>query len=219
VIRCAIAYWVIALIGAAVLTAPAASECEYRTVFVDAARPAEITGEHVQRISAQRHMRLLTAARAALPELGLVATDSEAAFWRLSAHGGAVEGSSRIYVSIELDAGVRLQNDIFIARLDREDFPYRGEAGGAFSFDIAPDESWESVEARVGPDLAALWAREAEQVAALCALRGALAEEGWRSIGELRLELIGGIERTRQRERAVRKQLELEVEVEAEPPR
>lgn len=186
-----------------------AGACEYRGVYVDASIADEDAGG--RKIAEPMRRAFLQMASAILPRLGLrVVQGPEDAYWTLTA--SSLVGTTSVGIFIELSGSIELQHHLYIAELDRNGFPYRGEVGGNHYIDILPDTQPERYASEVERGVRLLWRLESEQVAALCEMSVKLREEGWIGIKELRIELIEEMKRAR-RERAARtKRLELDVE-------
>lgn len=185
--------------------------CEYVNVFAvrSSTEPATRQGEAAEAI----RRRYLEAAVGVLPSFGLrVVPDREEAYWLLSASSLVGPGGS-LGVFLELTAGIELQRHLYVAELDDPEFPYRGEIGGNYYFEIHPERDPQQIWREVFTGVSRLWALEFEQVSALCAISAQLKEEGWQGLKELRVELAEEIKRVR-RERAAGQQRVLELEVE-----
>jgi hypothetical protein len=185
--------------------------CEYLNVYVDASI-ADATARG-REIAEPMRRALLQMATDALHGQGLrVAQKPEDAYWILTA--SSLVGPTSVGVFIELTGSIELQHHLYIAELDRDGFPYRGEVGGNRYIDILPDTEPARYRSEVQRSVRLLWGLESEQVAALCAMSAKLREEGWVGIKELRIELIEEMKRAR-RERgsaAQTKTLELSVD-------
>jgi hypothetical protein len=198
----------ISAVGAAP-AARGAETCEYLTVYVDASLADE--GAAGREVAEPMRRAFLQLATATLPGLGLrVAQEPEDAYWALTA--SSLVGPTSVGIFVELTGSIELQHHLYIAELDRDGFPYRGEVGGNHYIDILPNTQPERYRSDITRGVRLLWQLESEQVAALCAMSAKLKREGWVGIKELRIELIEELKRVR-RERAVRaKRLELDVE-------
>lgn len=186
-----------------------AKTCEYRTIYVDAsiADPAARGRE----IAEPMRRALLGMAAAISPELGLHRVDrNQEAYWTLTA--SRLVGSTSVGIFIELTGSIELQHHLYIAELDRDGFPYRGEVGGNLYFDILSSTTPERYRSEVESGMRALWRLESEQVAALCAMSAKLKEEGWIGMKELRVELIEEMKRVRGARAERTRRLELDVE-------
>jgi hypothetical protein len=183
--------------------------CEYLTVYADASLADEGAGG--REIAEPMRRALLQMATATLPRLGLRSVQKpEDAYWTLTA--SSLVGPTSVGIFVELTGSIELQHHLYIAELDRDGFPYRGEVGGNHYIDILPYTETERYRSDVERGMRLLWRLESEQVAALCAMSARLKREGWVGIKELRIELIEEVKRVR-RERVERaKRLELEVE-------
>ena len=189
-----------------------AGACEYLGVYVDASIADEAAGGH-QAVEPMRRAFLQMAA-AALPRLGLrVVQRPEDAHWTLTA--SSLVGTTSVGIFIELTGSIELQHHLYIAELDRNGFPYRGEVGGNHYIEIIRYTEPERYASEVEWRVRLLWQLESEQVAALCEMSAKLREEGWIGIKELRIELIEEMKRARRERAAQTKGLELDVE---DPP-
>lgn len=191
-----------------------AKACEYLTVYVDASIADEAAGG--REIAEPMRRAVLQMATATLPGLGLrVLQGPEDAYWTLTT--SSLVGPTSVGIFIELTGSIELQHHFYIAELDRDGFPYRGEVGGNHYIDILPYTEPERYRSEVERGIRFLWGLEADQVAALCAMSAELREEGWIGVKELRIELIEEMKRVRgERAGAVRnKHLELNAE---DPP-
>ncbi len=193
----------------AVSAAPAgrgAESCEYLTVYTDASLADETAGG--REIAEPMRRALLQMATAALPGLGLRSVQSpKDAYWTLTT--SSLVGPTSVGIFVELTGSIELQHHFYIAELDRDGFPYRGEVGGNHYIDILPHTEPERYRSEVERGVRLLWRLESEQVAALCAMSAKLRAEGWIGIKELRIELIDEMKRARA---ARTKRLELDVE-------
>lgn len=188
-----------------------AEACEYLTVYVDASIADEAAGG--REIADPMRIAFLQMAAATLPRLGLRVADSrEDAYWSLTA--SSLVGPTSVGVFIELTGSIELQHHFYIAELDKNGFPYRGEVGGNHYIDILADTEPGRYRREVERGVRLLWRLESEQVTALCAMNAKLREEGWIGIKELRIELIEEMKQARRaRANAARtKRLELDVE-------
>jgi len=188
-----------------------AEACEYQTVYADASIADETAGG--REIAEPMRRVFLQMATATLAELGLrVVQTAKGAYWTLTA--SSLVGPTSVGIFVELTGSIELQHHFYIAELDRDGFPYRGEVGGNHYIDILPQTEPERYRSEVERGVRLLWRLESEQVAALCAMSVKLRGEGWIGIKELRIELIEEMKRVRhERARAARtKRLELDVE-------
>jgi hypothetical protein len=196
------------------LAGQGAKTCEYLAVYADASIADEAAGG--REIAEPMRRALLQIATETLPGLGLhVVQSPEDAYWTLTT--SSLVGPTSVGVFLEITGSIELQYHLYIAELDRNSFPYRGEVGGNHYIDILPHTEPERYRSDVERGVGLLWRLESEQVAALCAMSAKLREEGWMGIKELRIELIEEMKRVR-RERAGAartKRIELDVE---DPP-
>ncbi len=183
--------------------------CEYLTVVVDPAIADETAPG--REIAEPMRRKFLDMAAEEFSALGLILVkDRKDAYWILTA--SRLVGPRSVGVFIELTGSIELQHHLYIAELDRDGFPYRGEAGGNHYVGVLSNSASEHYRNEIATAARLLWELESEQVAALCAMSAKLKEEGWVGIKELRMELIEEVKRVR-RARADRdKRLELEVE-------
>ena len=185
--------------------------CEYLTVYADESLADETAAG--RKIAEPMRRALLQMATATLPRLGLRSVQRpQDAYWTLTA--SSLVGPTSVGIFVELTGSIELQHHLYIAELDRNGFPYRGEVGGNHYIDIFPGTEAERYRSEVERGMRLLWRLESEQVAALCAMSAQLRDEGWIGIKELRIELIEEMKRVRHaRARAARtKRLELDVE-------
>lgn len=183
--------------------------CEYLTVVVDPSIADEAAPGH--EIAEPMRQKILEMAAEEFSALGLILVrDRKDAYWILTA--SRLVGPRSVGVFIELTGSIELQHHLYIAELDRDGFPYRGEAGGNHYVGILSNSAPEHYRSEVARAARLLWGLESEQVAALCAMSAKLKEEGWVGIKELRIELLEELKRVR-RARAERN-LHLELEVE-----
>jgi hypothetical protein len=188
-----------------------AEACEYLTVYADASIADEAAGG--REIAEPMRRAFLQMATATLPGLGLrVVQRPKDAYWTLTA--SSLVGPTSVGIFVELTGSIELQHHLYIAELDGDGFPYRGEVGGNHYIDVLPYTELERYRSEVERGVRLLWRLESEQVAALCAMSAKLRREGWIGMKELRLELIEEMKRVRhERARAARtKRLELDVE-------
>jgi len=189
-----------------------AAACEYLTFYVDASIADEAAGG--REIAEPMRQGFLRLATDALRRQGLRNVQGpEDAYWTLTASSLVVPTSVGIF--IELSGSIELQHHLYIAELDREGFPYRGEVGGNHYMDILSYTEPERYRSEIDARVRMLWRLESEQVAALCAMSAKLREEGWIGIKELRIELIEEMNRARRARAAQTKRLDLSVE---DPP-
>jgi hypothetical protein len=185
--------------------------CEYLNVYVDASIADATAGG--REIAEPMRRAVLQMATDSIREQGLrVAKKPEDAYWILTA--SSLVGPTSVGIFVELTGSIELQHHLYIAELDRDGFPYRGEVGGNHYIDILPDTEPARYRSEVAGSVRLLWELESEQVAALCAMSAKLREEGWVGIQELRIELIEEMKRAR-RERgsaAQTKRLDLSVD-------
>ena len=155
---------------------------------------------------------------AALPSLGLrIVRDRADAHWVLSASG--LVGPSRTFgVFVELTAQLGLQRDLYVAELDDAGFPYRGEIGGNYYFEVDPEQRPETVRYDIYRGVKYLWDLESKQVSALCEMSTQLKKEGWGGMKELRIELAEEIKRVRAARARAHQDKRLQLEVEDPPP-
>ncbi len=187
-----------------------AAACEYLTFYVDASIADEAAGG--REIAEPMRQGFLRLATDAFRRQGLRNVQGpEDAYWTLTA--SSLVGPTSVGIFIELTGSIELQYHLYIAELDRDGFPYRGEVGGNHYIDILPYTEAERYRSEVERWTRLLWQLESEQVAALCVMSAKLREEGWMGIKELRIELIEEMKRARrERARAARtKRLELNV--------
>jgi hypothetical protein len=188
-----------------------AEACEYLTVYADASIADETAGG--REIAEPMRRAFLQMATVALPGLDLrIVQRPEDAYWTLTA--SSLVGPTSVGIFVELTGSIELQHHLYIAELDRDGFPYRGEVGGNHYIDILPHTEPERYRGEVERGVRLLWRLESEQVGALCAMSAKLRAEGWIGIEELQIELVEEMKRVRQkRARATRtKRLELDVE-------
>jgi hypothetical protein len=188
-----------------------AEACEYLTVYADASIADETAGG--REIAEPMRRAFLQMATVTLPGLGLrIVQRPEDAYWTLTA--SSLVGPTSVGIFVELTGSIELQHHLYIAELDRDGFPYRGEVGGNHYIDILPHTEPERYRSEVERGVRLLWRLESEQVGALCAMSAKLRGEGWVGVEELQIELIEEMKRLRhERARAARtKRLELEVE-------
>ena len=183
--------------------------CEYLNVYTDASVADEAASG--RKIAEPMRRAVLQQATATLPGLGLRAVETPSdAYWTLTA--SSLVGPTSVGIFVELTGSIELQHHLYIAELDRDGFPSRGEVGGNHYIDILPDTEPERYRREVERGLRMLWRLESEQVAALCAMSAKLKEEGWIDIKELRIELIEEVKRVRAARAARTRRLELNVE-------
>jgi hypothetical protein len=189
-----------------------AAACEYLTFYVDASIADEAAGG--REIAEPMRQGFLRLATDALRGQGLRdVRRPEDAYWTLTA--SSLVGPTSVGIFIELTGSIELQHHLYIAELDREGFPYRGEVGGNHYMDILSYTEPERYRTEIDARVRMLWRLESEQVAALCAMSAKLREEGWIGIKELRIELIEEMNRARRARAAQTKRLDLSVE---DPP-
>jgi hypothetical protein len=189
-----------------------AAACEYLTFYVDASIADEAAGG--REIAEPMRQGFLRLATDALRGQGLRdVRRPEDAYWTLTA--SSLVGPTSVGIFIELTGSIELQHHLYIAELDREGFPYRGEVGGNHYMDILSYTEPERYRSEIDARVRMLWRLESEQVAALCAMSAKLREEGWIGIKELRIELIEEMNRARRARAAQTKSLDLSVE---DPP-
>jgi hypothetical protein len=213
------AFSLIFLAVSAVSAAPAgrgAEACEYLTVYADASIADEAAGG--REIAEPMRRAFLQMAAVTFPAMGLrIVQSPKDAYWTLTA--SSLVGPTSVGIFVELTGSIELQHHFYIAELDSDGFPFRGEVGGNHYIDILPHTEPERYRSEVERGVRLLWRLESEQVAALCAMSAKLRMEGWIGIKELRVELIEEMKRVRhERARAARtkrletKRLELDVE-------
>ncbi len=186
-----------------------AETCEYLTVVVDPSIADQ--GAPGRKIAEPMRRKFLEMAAEALSGLGLlVVKDRKDAYWILTASW--LVGPRSVGVFIELTGSIELQHHLYIAELDRDGFPYRGEVGGNHYVGVRSNSSPEHYRSEVATAVRLLWGLESEQVVALCAMSAKLKEEGWVGIQELRMELIEEVKRARRARAERNKRLELDVE-------
>ncbi len=189
--------------------------CEYLTVYVDASIADEAAGG--REIAEPMRRALLQMAADALHRRGLrLVQIPEDAYWILTA--SSLVGPTSVGIFIELTGSIELQHHLYIAELDRDGFPYRGEVGSNHYIDIFPDTEPARYRSEVERTVRLLWGLESEQVAALCTMSAKLREEGWVGIKQLRIELIDEMKRARRKRRSATRTKRLDLEVE-EPMR
>jgi hypothetical protein len=189
-----------------------AEACEYLTFYVDASIADEAAGG--REIAEPMRHAFLRLATDALRTQGLRDVHSpEDAYWTLTA--SSLVGPTSVGVFIELTGSIELQHHLYIAELDREGFPYRGEVGGNHYIDILSYTEPERYRSEIDARVRMLWRLESGQVAALCAMSAKLREDGWIGIKELRVELIEEMNRARRARAAQTKRLDLSAE---DPP-
>ncbi len=190
---------------------PGSEACEYLNVYVDTSIADESAGGH--ELAEPMRRELLQLATNALPRQGLrVVRNAEDAYWTLTA--SSLVGTTSVGVFVEFTGSIELQHHLYIAELDRGEFPYRGEVGSHYYIGILPNTAPAYYRSDVDSIVRSLWRLESEQVAALCSMSAKLREEGWGDLRELRIELIEEMKRARrERGNATRTQhLELEVD-------
>ena len=209
------AFLLIFLAPGAVIGAAAdrgAEACEYLAVVVDPSIADE--GAPGREVAEPMRRRFLEMAAETLSDLGLlVVKDRKNAYWILTASW--LVGPRSVGVFIELTGSIELQHHLYIAELDRDGFPYRGEVGGNHYVGVLSNSAPEHYRSEVATAVRLLWGLESEQVVALCAMSAKLKEEGWVGIKELRMELIEEVKRVRRARAERNKRLELDVE---DPP-
>lgn len=184
--------------------------CEYRFVFVefeDPSRPSDPRVEPLRRA-------ILSRAAEVFPELGLEAVAAQSdAYWRLFASAW-MDHQGNPLVHLGMMGELKLGRHLFIVSLADESFPLRGGVGGSYNFVNASLANEQQLDSQVEAGIKWIWALDSEQIAALCAIRSELIDEGWGAIEELRNELIEEMEQVRgARARASqRKTLELEMD-------
>jgi hypothetical protein len=192
------------------------ASCEYVNVFVDRSL-ADPTANDWERVESIRRS-CLEMAVAALPSLGLrIVGDRAEAHWVLSASG--LVGPSRTFgIFVELTAELELQRDLYVAELDDAGFPYRGEIGGNYHFEVDPEQGPETIRYDIYRGVKQLWDLEFEQISALCQMSTQLKEEGWDGMKELRIELAEEIKRVRAARARAHQEKRLQLEVEDPRP-
>ncbi len=189
--------------------------CEYLTVYVDASIADEAAGG--REIAEPTRRALLQMAADALHGRGLrLVQIPEDAYWILTA--SSLVGPTSVGIFIELTGSIELQHHLYIAELDRDGFPYRGEVGSNHYIDIFPDTEPAQYRSEVERTVRLLWGLESEQVAALCTMSAKLREEGWVGIKQLRIELIEEMKRARRERRSAARTKRLDLEVEEPLP-
>jgi len=189
--------------------------CEYLTVYVDASIADEAAGG--REIAEPMRRALLQMAADALHGRGLrLVQIPEDAYWILTA--SSLVGPTSVGIFIELTGSIELQHHLYIAELDRDGFPYRGEVGSNHYIDIFPNTEPARYRSEVERTVRLLWGLESEQVAALCTMSAKLREEGWVGIKQLRIELIEEMKRARRERRSAARTKRLDLEVEEPLP-
>ena len=189
--------------------------CEYLTVYADASIADEAGAR--RKIAEPMRRAFLQMAAATLSGLGLrVVQSPEDAYWTLTA--SSLVGPTSVGIFIELTGSIELQYHLYIAELDRDGFPYRGEVGGNHYIDILPYTEAERYRSEVERWTRLLWQMESQQVAALCVMSAKLREEGWMGIKELRIELIEEMKRVRRERAGTAQTKRLELDVGDSPP-
>jgi hypothetical protein len=183
--------------------------CEYRFVFVefeDSSRPSDPRVEPLRRA-------ILSRAAEVFPELGLEAVvDRSDAYWRLFASAW-MDRQGNPLVHLGMTGELKLGRHLFIVSLADESFPLRGGIGGSYNFVKASLANKQQLESQVEVGMKWIWALDSEQIAALCAIRSELIDEGWGAIEELRNELIEEMEQVRSARARASQQKTLELEM------
>jgi hypothetical protein len=184
--------------------------CEYRNVFVEFDAPFQRNDPRVEPL----RQAILSRAVEVFPELELeMVADPSVAYWRLFADAW-MDRHGNPLVHLGMRGELKLGRHLFVVSMADASFPFRGGTGGSYNFVKASLADTQQLAAQVETGMRWIWRLDFEQVAALCAFRSKLIDEGWTAIEELRNELIAEMEQVRQaRVRASRqKNLELEVE-------
>ena len=188
----------LALSGCAILRNPvrvAPEGCRYANVFV------ETEAVLVDEESRPMHSAILAAAVHELPGTGFrkVEDPLEASFH--FGVGVVMTPGNRALASINLKPELEFMNHIFLAQLDDNAFPYRGDAGGSRGIELAVPLNLERERGRIRNAVRSMWDIEAEQILALCEMEATLRSEGWADIEELRKQLVHEMKQIR-RQRA-----------------
>jgi hypothetical protein len=210
-------YW--ALLVVCANTAPAGADsgdpqppdsCEYRNVLVEIDDPFRVNDARIEPL----RLAILSRSVEVFPELGLKAvTDPSEAYWRLFANAW-MDRQGNPLVHLGMRGELKLGRHLFVVAMADESFPLRGVAGGGYNFVNTPLADTQLFDSQVETGMRWIWGLDSEQIAALCAIRSELIDEGWTTIEELRNELIEEMDQVRRaRARASQeKSLELEVE-------
>ncbi len=167
------------------------STCEYFTLYVE----FENLFVGPQGAEGVRRQVLLVAAEF-LSERGfwLVGSRQEA-YWRLGA--SSWEDGGRPRVRFGLEPNLKLARHMFVVMME-EGFPYRGELGAGYLIAFSRSGVWDwVVRAFTQQGVEWIWAKESEQLLALCEKRDELVAEGWVEIEELRERLVVEMKRIR----------------------
>jgi hypothetical protein len=113
---------------------------------------------------------------------------------------------------------LKLGRHLFVVAMADESFPFRGGAGGSYNFVKASLADTQLLDSQVATGMRWIGALDSEQIAALCAIRSELIDEGWTEIEEFRNELIREMEQVRQARARASQQKILEFEVEGMGP-
>jgi hypothetical protein len=184
--------------------------CEYRNVFVEFDIPSQRNDPRVGPL----RVAVLKSAEEVFRELGMAAVDDPSeAYWRLFADAW-VDRQGNPLVHLGLRGELKLGRHLFVVAMADESFPFRGRAGGSYNFVNASLANKQLLDAQVETGMRWIWRLDSEQVAALCAIRSELIDEGWTEIEELRNELIEEMEQIRRARARASQQKKLEVEVE-----
>jgi hypothetical protein len=183
--------------------------CEYRNVLVEI-DPFRVNDVRVEPL----RQTILSRAVEVFPELGLKAvTDPSAAYWRLFANAW-MDRQGNPLVHLGMRGELKLGRHLFVVAMADESFPSRGVAGGGYNFVNAPLADTELLDSQVETGMRWIWGLDSEQIAALCAIRSELIDEGWATIEELRNELIEEMDQVRRARARASQQKKLELEVE-----
>ena len=130
--------------------------CEYLTVVVDPSIADEAAPGH--EIAEPMRRKFLEMAAEEFSALGLILVrDRKDAYWILTA--SRLVGPRSVGVFIELTGSIELQHHLYIAELDRDGFPYRGEAGGNHYVGVLPNSAPEHYRSEVARAARLLWGR------------------------------------------------------------
>jgi hypothetical protein len=209
--------WVLAPLSPLVTSAKSddlaeAEPCEYLNIYVDP-KSYVLQGKQMERVEPLR-TKFLQHCAAAASDLGLqIVSDPSQAYFRLRT-GASMDSNNNVEMGVMLDPYLKLQHHIFVVMLDDPDFPYRGSIGTEFDWEFHGSYNRKYFKSWADKSMKYIWARDAEQVRALCEAKARLLAEGWRAIEELRNELVNEMKRSRaERARETqRKVLEIEPE-------
>jgi hypothetical protein len=188
--------------------------CEYHNVLVEIDEPFRANDARVEPI----RRAILNSAVEKFPELGLNAvTDPSEAYWRLFANAW-MDRQGNPLVHLGMTGELKLGRHLFVVAMADESFPFRGVAGGGYNFVNARLADTQLLDSQVETGMRWIWGLDSEQIAALCAIRSELIDEGWTTIEELRNQLIEEMDQVRQARGRASRQKNLELEVERTDP-